>query len=251
MSTALKRFIEAGELRLEALEEPERTIVAAKLHNEILRRFPGGIDENPELEFDGNYLFEGPISDKDVEDKMIQDHDDRLDNASASDMAKDGCYDESGEEESDRGGFRFRPIPIDQRLKSQASTVLRAEGTTPAEAGPQTFNDAPDVGNMGHIVSDPAIHQAKDAVSAGQIYSEEMDERMGYARTGRKSYHDRTSLLIFRAGQAWKKAALWTKKTCEFCQREFEAATANVRYCDMCRSPQMCAIRKRTKIEDV
>jgi hypothetical protein len=247
MSTALKRFIEAGERRLAELEEPERTIVAAKLHNEILRRFPDGIDANPDLEFDGNYLFGKPLSDKDVEDKIIEELDYRQDNKSASDMAEDGCYDDAWEEESDRGGYRFRPIPIDQELKRAASTMLLAGGTE-AEAGTQIIEEAPDQASMGALVADPTIHDAPDAVSLGQIYEQEMGEKMGFAQC-KRPYFTRVAKLIFRAGQAWKRVGN-IKKTCEFCGREF-LGTKNARYCNMCRSPQMCAIRRRTKVEDL
>ena len=172
MSTALNRFIEAGERRLADLDEPERTIVAAKLHNEMLRRFPGGIDANPDLEFDGKLIEAEPLNDKDVEDQIIEDHDEREDNVTASDMVEErdgditGCYSDGGEEESDRGGFRFRPIPIDQKLKSSATSALKkviaaaaeAAGFTPEEAktaatkaldsGTQTFSEAPDLADV-------------------------------------------------------------------------------------------------------
>lgn len=36
MSTALKQFSEAGERRLDDLEEPERSMFAAKLHSEAV-----------------------------------------------------------------------------------------------------------------------------------------------------------------------------------------------------------------------
>jgi len=67
MHPALKRFIEQAESALADLQEPERTIRAAKLHNEMLRRFKPEMFTGEE-ELDGNPIEDEPITDKDVED---------------------------------------------------------------------------------------------------------------------------------------------------------------------------------------
>ena len=68
MHPALRRFIEAGERELAELEEPERTIHAAKLQNEMLRRFRPEMFTGEE-EFDGMTIADEPITQQDVEDR--------------------------------------------------------------------------------------------------------------------------------------------------------------------------------------
>jgi len=91
MHPSLKRFIENGERELEGLEEPERSIKAAKLHNDLLRRFKPEMFEGDE-EFDGNLIEDEPITAKDVEENIIQGHYDSEENKNASDFAEEGCY---------------------------------------------------------------------------------------------------------------------------------------------------------------
>jgi hypothetical protein len=99
MHPALKRLIERGERELEGLEEPERTIRAAALQNEMLRKFRPELFTGEE-EFDGNLLADGPIPDKDVEDRIIENHYDREEQRTADEMAEDGCYrDDDGDSE--------------------------------------------------------------------------------------------------------------------------------------------------------
>src|SRR5713226_7552597 len=94
MHPALKRFIDDGERELEGLEEPERTIRAQQLQDEVMRRFQPELTGEEEL--NGNPIAE-PITDKDVEDAIIQDHYYREDSKTASDMAGEGCYPGDGE----------------------------------------------------------------------------------------------------------------------------------------------------------
>ena len=251
MGTALQRFIEAGEHRLAELEEPERTIVAARLHNEILRRFPNGIDANPELEFDGNYLFDGPLSDKDVEDKIIQDHHDREDNSTAEDMAEDGCYSDSEGEREPRlpklkrnpridhasaseiksynrqlPGERMRSVHYGAGLEfATESTPITDDGDGDDEGVPDFLDGLHDMTSCQRMLT--AFSAASD-VSEGDSLGDHFIEKHADHKPTRP-YHDRIAKVMFRQGQTWKKTPD-ARAVCEHCGEEFEGRKG-AKYC--------------------
>ena len=233
MHSALNTFIERGEKELEGLEEPQRTIRAAALHNEMLLKFEllTGEEEllTGEEEFDGNLLADGPITDKDVEDRIIEDHDNREEQRTANEMAEEGCYrEDDGDSEP-----RIRGM---------------MKGPTDKEFG-QVFSGVPDprIPFLRGVVDAPV---APDIVDLGGIYEERVTEKMG----GISVRHDlftRTARRNWRTGVSNRAPVVRNyQKTCEFCEEKF-LGTKNAKYCNRCKAPQFAAVRQRLREEKV
>jgi hypothetical protein len=233
MHPALKKFIEEGERELEGLEEPERTIRAQQLQSEVLRRFQPEMFTGAEA-IDGNFIDE-PITDKDVEDKIIQEHFYHEDNKSASDMAEEGCYGDDGE-------------GSEPRLRG----MMKAPTTR--DWG-QTFRGAPDprTSFLKGVVDAPVgfvtAEAIPDAVDLGGVYEDRVAERMGGV-SQRNDLFTRSARSKFRGGTGRAPTTCNYRKTCEFCEVVF-LGTKNAKYCGPCRAPQMAAVRKRLREEQV
>jgi hypothetical protein len=225
MHPALKTLIETGERELEGLEEPERSLRAAKLHNDLLRKFRPELFEGDEV-FDGNLLDDGPLTAKDVEEHIIQDHWDKEDNKTSSEMAEDGCYsDDEGEREPHLPLLRPNPL-INHATQGEIRTW---DGRLHEEKIPTRLNSgvierAPELERG--MAADPAIHDAKELVSEGDIYWAEKGHA-DYKPT--RPYHDRVAGVMFRAQRPWRKASP-TGNMCLHCGEEF-SGRKGTKYC--------------------
>lgn len=220
-TNTLKQLIEDGERRLAEVEDPaEREELRAKMFNNLCRRFP---------QFQGLLVIDGevlePVSKKDVEDKIIQDHYDKLDDKDASDFAEEGCYrdDEDDSEPRLRGMMR---------------------GPNEKDFG-QTFIGAPAAQVMPYgIVDFSAPTAVPDAVGQGQVWEDNIrDDSTPDEYTG-GAHRIKGFGSGGRAFRVNPKAI--HPKTCEMCNVEFKG-TEGARYCNECRSPKYCKMRRDAK----
>lgn len=133
--TALKRFVEDCERELAEVEDPaERIILASRFHNEMLRRFPAVVNE---VEIDGELVGSTPLTQQDVEDKIMHEHYDREDKRDASDFAKEGCYlNDDGDGEPRLRGMK---VPSN-RAWPQIFKGMTDDVTSAGRDKPQNFN---------------------------------------------------------------------------------------------------------------
>jgi hypothetical protein len=229
--TTLQDFIEAGERELAELEEPARTIRAAALHNEMLRRFQPQGDE----EFDGN-LLDDPISDKDVEEKIIEDHFDLAEDKPASHMAEDGCY-EGDEGPGDPRLPKFKPNPLIAHAKVEEIRSwdgrLKKEENIPTRLNNGIIKHAPELERG--MVADPLIHDPVERVGMGEIYFEERGYN-DYKPT--RPYHDRVARLMGRISEKAYERQLKARSgwgdeepKCERCGDPIIGKRKDTKYC--------------------
>lgn len=101
---------------------------------------------------------------------------------------------------------------------------LRQAELPDADDDPDLITGAPDLGRMA------ATPEELDAVDFGDIYNEEVSEKMGFAHS-RRSYHDRVSNIVFNARmERARKTVQPTVNTCGYCGNEF-AARKGTKYC--------------------
>jgi|ERR1700679_217655 hypothetical protein len=212
MHPALKKFIENGERELEGLEEPERSLRAAKLHNELLRRFRPETFEGDEL-FDGNALGDGPLTLKDVEDRIIQDHWDKGDNYSDDDSEP-----------------RLPKLETNPLIDHATAGEIRSwDGRLQEEKIPTRLNSgvierAPELDSG--MAADPSIHDPRELVSEGEIFWAEKGHA-DYQPT--RPYHDRVAGVMFRAQRPWRNTAP-TASVCLHCGGEV-SGRKGTKYC--------------------
>ena len=123
--TPLQRFIEAGERKLVELQQGSEEYVrcAAKLHDEMLRRFPDGIDLFPDEDLLGEW-GDQPLTKRDLEEQIIQDQMTHSED-DESDFVGHAGNNDNDDCENERGGFRWRTIPRHEKQVKAANNLLR------------------------------------------------------------------------------------------------------------------------------
>ena len=228
MHPALRRFIEQGERELDELDEPERTIHAAKLHNEMLRRFKPEMFTGDE-EFDGKHIDDEPITQKDVEDTIIEDYWDKTE-----DVAEDECYnDGEGDGDSERGPRlpKMKPNPL---IKHATTGEVKSwDGRLREEQIPTRLNSgiierAPDAELLPNMVAAP---EQTDLVGMGEIFFADKDYDGCSEYKSQRPYHDRVSRLMFNVQtRAQSRRKRGTECVCQHCGEEFHARKGT-KYC--------------------
>lgn len=219
--TRLKKMVEAGERRLEEIEDPaDRIVERAKLFNKILSKFPAFAGQ---IEIDGELLDH--VSDRDSEDAQAQLHYDREDNRDAS----DGCYSNDGEGD---GEPRIRGLMA---------------GPT-ARASDQVFKGAVlsqlpvSVEGLG-IPGDSRSHAEFERVNLGQVWEENIRD------DGTPDEYTGGGHRIFWGGSGRgfriNPKAIFDK-VCEMCLVKFKG-TKGARYCNECRAPKYCKMRREAR----
>jgi hypothetical protein len=199
---SLQQFILDGEAELEHLEEPVRTIRAQSLFAELQRRFQ---PDNP-IEI-GDYTH--PPSDKDVEDVVLQNQQDKLEEKEI----EDGSY-----THGDEGSGEPRFI-----------SHLRVKSVDNGQPFKQVFHRGPDVQVIRHIAVKP---DPVELVSEGEIRVEERGQ-LDYKPT--RPYHDRVSSWMFslQYPAESRRARAKQQLICQRCEMEFEGRKGQ-KYCFDC-----------------
>jgi hypothetical protein len=145
------------------------------------------------------------VTDKDVEDRMIEDHYDTMNGKTAADMVHDGCYKDGDEDR-------------EPRLQGMMRVINQREDGV-------VIHRAPALEVVGGLAAHP---DPIDLVDEGEIY---LSEKGQADYQSKRPYHDRVSGWMFKVKyKARSRKASPTGTVCQHCGEEFHARKGT-KYC--------------------